>query len=381
MQQGVASRGPSRPLKALTYRTANAWVLVIIAVAASALACTDPGEDFDLQLAMHHAPIVYQDTDDSDAAADFITAFTYDGNQIADDNWDNFSSRRGVLYSRVYYSVVETELYWFLTYSFFHPRDWTDHSFDQEHENDFEGLLAIVRKDGSRFGQLLGIVTVFHLDFYSFVPNGSPLTDGSEDIDGTLTLQAWGGSRHPVVSIEAKGHGVKAWPFAGDFSGSAQEDGVIYRPRTPGSSEPSLPSSGNDRDVQYLLIDVRTTLWSRQLSEALVSRSAADTFATWGTLKGNESGSCGDGITVTCSEDSAHLPWAWDDGDDDVANAVLALDPSILADVYFNGFTYESSYMANVFLRDLKTRGFNAGNLPRGWPSSLNISQLLLKVP
>ena len=58
---------------------------------------------------------------------------------------------------------------------FFHPRDWTDSSFDQEHENDMEGLLSIVRKDGTPYGRLEGMVTVFHNDFYSFVSPGSQL--------------------------------------------------------------------------------------------------------------------------------------------------------------------------------------------------------------
>jgi hypothetical protein len=56
-----------------------------------------------------------------------------------------------------------------------HPRDWTDRSRDQEHENDLEGLLTIVRKDGSRLGRLEGMVMVYHNDFYSYTPSGSPL--------------------------------------------------------------------------------------------------------------------------------------------------------------------------------------------------------------
>jgi hypothetical protein len=33
--------------------------------------------------------------------------------------------------------------HWYILYAFFHPQDWTDTPFDQEHENDLEGLLVI----------------------------------------------------------------------------------------------------------------------------------------------------------------------------------------------------------------------------------------------
>lgn len=103
------------------------------------------------------------------------------------DNWDNLNRYR--LRARGYYSVVETRTHWFILYAFYHPRDW-DKGFEGEHENDLEGALAIVRKGSSRYGRLEGMVMVFHKDFFSYVPEGSPLRSGGEDIDGELRMQS-----------------------------------------------------------------------------------------------------------------------------------------------------------------------------------------------
>ena len=362
--------------------TLRLWA-ALMTVAALTTGCPG-GSTFTFDLALHHAPIIYQDTDDSDAEADYITRFEYDGNDVADDNWDNFDANNDDLRGFVYYSVVETERYWYIVYGFYHPRDWTDSFFDQEHENDLEGILSVVEKDGSEFGRLVGLITVFHLDFFSYRPSGSPLGDGEEDVDGTLSMETWDGVARPRITVEAKGHGVKAWPDAGDFTGGDDEDGIIYRPDRSPSLQEVLPSSGNDRDVRYGLINLFPGLWREQVQQASLPRDDAETYATWGSLKGNESGSCGDGITVTCSEDSANLPWGWDDEDDgdpeDISRGLLALDPALIVDRYFSGVTAETEYVDNRYLLELGDAGFGPGNLPRGWPEDLDMGALLAKV-
>jgi hypothetical protein len=86
--------------------------------------------------------------------------------------------------------VLETATHWYLTYFFFHPRDWTDHPFfETEHENDGEGVLLAVERDGSAYGVLRSAVTVAHSAFYSYVPAGSTWTAGRETVDGTLRMQ------------------------------------------------------------------------------------------------------------------------------------------------------------------------------------------------
>ncbi|OUL25693.1 hypothetical protein BV378_15035 [Nostoc sp. RF31YmG] len=332
----------------------------------------------DLDLALYHAPIHYQDTDSTKYSGDYITRFNYDGDWRGTNNWDNL--QLFPLNAHGYYSVVETCTHWFITYSFFHPQDWTDIPFDQEHENDLEGKLAIVRKDGSTFGKLEGTVTVFHNDFYSYTPSGSALRNGAESIDGTLTMSNYNGSLHPLTTQEAKGHGLKAWPYAGDFTGASNEDGIIYY---PSKTTAEVPASGNERSVQYLLVDVFASggMWQHQLDEASLSSSSALTYNSWGTFKGDSSGSCGAG-TPTCSNNSANAPWGWDDSNDgSVYKGEMALDPAHLTDVYFDGLsTFDTTYIRNQFIQDLRDRGYNSSNLPQGWPTQINLNSLIGKL-
>jgi hypothetical protein len=284
----------------------------------------------------------------------------------------------------VYYSIVETCTHWFIVYGFFHPQDWTD-TIEQEHENDMEGLLAIVRKDGSDYGILEGMVTVFHNDFYSFTPENSPLTEGKQDIDGEISWQPVVLVPHPMTSQEAEGHGLKAWPYAGNFQGNHDEDGVIYFPSEANSE---VPHSGSDDFVPYQLIDLFASdgFWERQLAEASLARSHALTFAMWGTLKGDPEGdgapgSCGAGPSL-CKSDAAHLPWAWDDHNDGtIQPGEMALDPANLVAHYFDGLgEFSSEYIRNPYLESLQERGFDSDNLPRGWPKGLDLDGLFEKV-
>ena len=276
-------------------------------------------------LALRWAPIHYQDVDPSGSHAlggrsDYITKVDFDGDLNGRNNWDNASV---VSASYAYYSVVETSSHWYLTYLFFHPRDWVDHPFfETEHENDGEGVLLAVEKDGSTYGVLRSAVTVAHNNFYSYTPSGSTWTGGRESVDGTLQLQTspHDGLAHPVTAQESKGHGLKAWPQY-DIAGG---DGIVYYPSTTAE----VPSSYNDRDVRYGLVDIFASggLWAQ--------RANATLFANLGTFAGDTSGDCGSG-TWECSTNSANAPWGWDDGDDLPGRGQLASDPAKLSVEYF----------------------------------------------
>jgi hypothetical protein len=278
-------------------------------------------------LALRWAPIHYQDVDTTGShalagKADYITRIDFDGDLNARNNWDRAAQSDVSFAAHGYYSVVETSTHWFITYLFFHPRDWTDHPFfETEHENDGEGLLLAIERDGSDYGVLRGAVTVAHTNFYSYAPAGSTWTSGNEGIDGTLQLQSspHDAFTHPVTAQEAKGHGLKAYPQY-----NINGDGVIYYPSTVAET----PSSGNDRDVRYSLIDIFATggLWAQRANAAL--------FAGLGTFAGDTTGGCGSG-TYGCSTNSANAPWGWDDGDDLPGRGQLATDPAKLSAEYF----------------------------------------------
>ena len=306
--------------------TAAAAVTATIAsavIAAPAAAAVDRAA-----LALRWAPVHHQDVDATGShalggRADYLTAFDFDGDRTGRNNWDRAADPDVSLAAHVYYSVVETSTHWYITYFFFHPRDWTDHPFfETEHENDGEGVLFAIERDGSEYGALRGAVTVAHSDFFSYGAPGSAWATGRESVDGTLQLQSspHDGFAHPVTAQEAQGHGLKAYPGY-----RINGDGIVYYPSTVAET----PSGGNDRDVRYRLVDIFATggLWAQRSNAAL--------FAGLGTFAGDGSGDCGTG-TFRCGVDSANAPWGWDDGDDLPARGEIAGDPAKLVTEYFS---------------------------------------------
>ncbi len=349
-----------------------------LAVTALAFAASGVEAAFYDDLAYHHAPVHYQDTDSSNYPAEYITAIDYDADWVSTNNWDNLAT--GNLSAKVYFSVTESCSHYFITYGFFHPRDWTDTPFDQEHENDMEGALFIVRKNGSSYGSLEGVMTVFHKDFFSYTPAASPLMNGSETIDGSITFTFHDGSSRARTAQEAKGHGLKAWPYISNFTGAANQDGIIY---FPSRNTSEVPASGNDRSVYYTLVNMMAPngLWARALSEAPVASASAQTFNSWGTFKGDSGGGCGAGLP-TCGNNSANTPWGWDDQNDgNNYRGAMALDPITLTDYYFNGVgPFSAKYINNKFLTDLQAAGYTSNNLPGGFPNEMNLSQLYTRL-
>lgn len=280
-------------------------------------------------LALRWAPIHYQDTDSSDYDADYLSSVNFDGEWDTLNNWEHQDDSVSRLIGTAYYSVVETSTHWFLVYAFYHPRDWTE--FDpfgtETHENDMEGVLLTIRKNGTTYGKLEAMVTAAHTHFYSYVPAGSSYGSGRENVDGALLMRSYNGYAHPTTRQEAKGHGAYAWDGA-DFPGG---DGVIYYPSGTGQ----VPASGNDRSVGYRLVNTFATsgLWSRRYDSI--------TFASWSVFRGDN------GV-----DNAARAAWGWDDEDDggDLPAGMLATDPAYLVAVYFSGEgTFSLTYTRNAY--------------------------------
>ena len=240
-----------------------------------------PGNDWEA-LAAHWAPVIYQDTDNSDADADFITNFDFDGNWNGLDNWANQSAYP--LKAYIYYWVVETATNWFIGYAMFHPQDWSEFCLPFVcHENDLEGVLLSVQRDGSQFGQFLLMSTLAHDIVYAYRDvDQFPSAGATGFFDGDVEFSG----SHPLVYIEAKGHGITGADRWEDF-GFPGGDGVVY----VYANAAQQPASGNEDGVSYDLADTQE-IWSR--------RCDALTFGSYGAF-------AGDDWTI----DAAHAPWGW----------------------------------------------------------------------
>jgi len=211
------------------------------------------------ELVKHYAPFIAQETW-FQPRADYLARFDFDSNWRGDDNWENLE--KGSTQAFVYYSVMETRTHWFLHYNFFHPRDYSDVCVVGTcHENDYEGLILSVRKDLSKFGKLELMETLAHNNVYSYT-NEPRIRKGVHSIDGQIEFVD---GSHPVVWIEAGGHGVygSRYKNAGFDTKSMKFKGftgVTYR---FDKGFPERPAHPNDRDVSYGLISIENSLWKK----------------------------------------------------------------------------------------------------------------------
>jgi hypothetical protein len=270
------------------------------------------------QLAAHWAPVWYQDSDSSNYEGDYIVAYDFDGDTRSDNNWDNLDKAGVDLRAVIYWSLVETQTHWFILYADFHPQDWDENCQpipfgpDKCHENDMEGAMVVVEKDGSPHGKFFLLYTEAHNILYIFTNDPSVKPSSSKSLKSVPVTFEEGS--HPELYVESKGHGVCALQYDGSdhcshplgsnpFPGG---DGVVYRYK--GKAE--KPSSGDDRDVGYDLVPLSSTLWPRR--EDICNDGC--TFDGEMVYEGMTLGKAFDGDSH--GDDKANPPWAWDDPDD-----------------------------------------------------------------
>lgn len=277
-------------------------------------------------LAAHWAPQIYQDVNaDLNVRADFITNFNYDGDYLALNNWDNLDKYNENGY--VYYKVAETLTHYFIEYDLFHARDDAYTAPLDAHENDLEGLILVIRKDGSTYGTFQLMETFAHNQWYDYT-NDPSITSGSDNVDGGVLFNG----SHPKVFCQANGqspsggHGVHAY----DGSSAPGGDGIVYD-YTGTAQFPTNTAGSYTNHYGYALIEWGD-LWNR--------RNDPNIFSSWGTF-------AGDNYTAN----SAKAPWAWDDSDDGPAlQGMNWSDPAHQVDVHLNGLgNFSHVYVSNPY--------------------------------
>ena len=217
-----------------------------------------PSSDPYRRLVEHYAPFVAQETW-FQPKSDYLARFDLDGDWEGDNNWEN--AERGSSLAYVHYAVMETQTHWFLIYNFFHPRDYSDKCVVGTcHENDNEGLILTVEKDGSAMGRLLTMETLAHNNIYSYV-NDRRVRSNLHNPDGQVELHQ---GSHPVIFIESGGHGVYGSTDSHSrysLSSDAFADGTGVTYVYKGAAE--RPKHANDRNVGYELLPIYDYWWTR----------------------------------------------------------------------------------------------------------------------
>jgi hypothetical protein len=230
----------------------------------------------ELAIAARFAPIFYQGLGD-DEYQDYIRNFDFDGDWRGDNNWTNADNRRLTVRASVYYAVSETQTHLFIHYAVFHPRDYKGGNrgtllsgiiregarlggrYDPTgkleeaalaHENDMEGCLVVVAKNGNDLQQasVVYVETMAHNRFWKYVVEGST----PNGFDTVRLLE-----QRPRLYIEPKGHGIEA--YRGSEKQSPRKGILIYDL----NGQANNPTENRQTSIRYDLVPLYTTLWPR----------------------------------------------------------------------------------------------------------------------
>jgi len=298
------------------------------------------------QLAEHYAPVVFQESHST--VLDFITRFDFDGDWRGDNNWRN--AYLFDLPGNVYYSVIESTSHYFITYAFYHVRDYTARPYEgfapkTEHENDMEGCALTIEKDGTPFGNIVLLETLAHDIFYKYDNRDNrKVAAGALKLDGSMTLV----DGRPALLIEAEGHGVKA---AGQSEVRAVDSfqGVVYRY----TGKAAVPESNRDPHASYDLVSIEDTLWAKRFDVGSTF-CCADPYA----MADGSSVTLGSAFNGPIGGCAAKPPWGWDQANDQIAKGDWFRDPLKAYATQVRIQNFSGTYVHNPYLT---SGGRNAG--------------------
>jgi hypothetical protein len=310
------------------------------------------------QLITGWAPILYQNVTQADGTGswgrgDFITTFDYDGDFNGQNNWDNMDAYR--LNAAMYANVTESTTHYFIYYTIYHPRSWINSWAYDEHENDAESAVFLVRKDGTQYGKLEAVITAFHSEGKVYRASAD-VGDNPANCAGRIswlhpcatthaliTTETFEGRPHPQLFMEAEGHGLAACPASANC-GIGNANMIRYIPSFfGGGGQPVLPIQGTET-VGYQILD---------LGDLYKRRFDRPTFFNPSTMAGDDSGNCGDGWSVPCGDNKTNAIWSYGVSETpECGNHGLGEDPaSVFRAIFsFGGLTPPSSdYQFNKF--------------------------------
>ncbi|MEW9576693.1 beta/gamma crystallin-related protein [Bacillus toyonensis] len=280
-----------------------------------------------------YAPVIYHDVNPAhDVRADLITRFDVDGDWRMDNQWNTIGVYPQIPY--VYTSVQETNTHLFLGYYFYHVRDDGPNVWDR-HENDLEGMMIAVRKDGG-IGVPVAMETISHSDFLRYRLKDPNVTPGDAGIESTTVR--FSEETHPemfitsngsALSINAHGHDVSA------FTGTEPvgSDGIVYKFGETPSGEPTQFSPAWQYIYSYGILPIEE-IWDKKFQYNNTPFSSFGAFPN----------SLGSG--------HANAPWNWSDNDQDgtLGKGIFFTDPAYLFDIDFNGLgTFSHQYVYNPY--------------------------------
>jgi hypothetical protein len=330
----------------------------------------------DRALASRFAPVVHQGLGDH-PRGDYITNFDFDGDWRGDNNWAHADDRRFALKAYVYYAVSETATHYFIHYAFFHPRDYKGGAlggailseaigegvrrggkYDPTglsseavlaHENDMEGCLVVVRKNGADAASAAVVIveTLAHDRFLKYAAQGFAANGF-----GRVAVE----DGRPQLYVEPKGHGVSAFDAA---KRQTERDALlVYR----FDGRAGNPEEAKEGAVGYELLPLFMTLWPRARKGVGETYGAARAYH-FASLSVRASGKASSRkLNVTAGSaflgkvgaaNMARPPWGWFDREERASGAPGAwfFDPAGTVKRHFRlGEDFSAEYLHAPFL-------------------------------
>ena len=338
-----------------------------------------PRLERNLNIAKQFAPVIYQGLGDN-PRGDYITNFDFDGDWNGDNNWKNLDNLDYRLNAYVYYSVIETDTYYFVHYATFHPRDYKGGLVKSQlldllikeglekagsdptgmaddvalsHENDLEGCLVAVRKlaEKTPAGKVQYVETVAHNRFLKYHVAGI-----RSEIGDVVDMQG----EHPVLFAEPKGHGLSKYTGDQKQLKSSVNKVLIYSY----GGRADDPEVRRSNSVSYDLIPIYSTLWEHAQGDENPTYGEKLNYNQFKILRRNV-----DGTNTTLEsakmvlgsafrgnvgfKNKARPPWGWvDQTEKDRPAGEWFFDPANVISRHFQlGDNFSVTYIYNPYLR------------------------------
>jgi hypothetical protein len=231
-------------------------------------------------LAETFAPVIYQgiaDPEGSGPNGDIPTLITFDDNMSAADNGANSRRAQTQTTAHVYYSVIESEQYYFLHYILYYPSR-LDTTNQTRAEHDFGGAVLVVDKENDTLVLVEGVQLLESGETtLAYKPSTSPVSLPGGGI-GNMNLESFDPSKledathypmyvpggvHQTCNWHKSGVNGRCLHNAGEFSGSDQE-GLVLR---HGDSAQSYDEATENQDsghleLNYKLEPIAQSLWA-----------------------------------------------------------------------------------------------------------------------
>lgn len=291
--------------------------------------------EFYHDLAQFHAPLIFQQVG-KNPKGDAITRFNFDGDWVANNNWENLSKFPSP--AHVYYEVMETKTHYFITYAFFHPRDYSQVCVVWVcHENDLEGLILTIEKNSGSAGRVIVMETLAHNRIYT---NRNPRMVKVPPVLAAKTARVG----RMAVWVEAGGHGV----YYADSDPRKKNDSWLTYAAGVESENSGFQSRG---EYTYTLSRISDELWSHRYALGR-GQLFTETFHYQGSRNlAAEIPKAFAGEKYGVGR--AHPPWSWEDTSSPFAKGEWFLDPAFVVKMRYGlGREFSLDYVYHPYFQE-----------------------------